>query len=467
MATGQTTDTHKPLVLINIVGLTQSLIGEATPFLREFTQKYGLAPLQESLPAVTTTAQACMLTGKPPAEHGIVGNGWYWRQQAEVKFWQQSNHIVEAPKVWQTLRQARPGFRCSNMFWWYNMYSDVDHAVTPRPHYPADGRKVVDLYSEPPELHLQLQNEHGKFPFFNFWGPTADIRSSDWIARAAAAEFRQNRPDLQLVYLPHLDYNLQRLGPDSPDIADDLRQIDQVVKDLVEAVTAEGAEVALVSEYGIFSVDQPVHLNRVLRKAGLLRVRESLGTELLDAGASRAFVVADHQVAHVYVKHAEDLAEVTRLLRETPGVAHVLDRAAMAAEGLDHARSGDLFVIADEKAWFTYYYWFDDTLAPDFAPTVDIHRKPGYDPAELFIDPGLRFPKLHVIRRLLQKKLGFRMLMDVIPLNGDQVKGSHGRPAKRPEEQPVFSSSAPAGVARPTSMTEVHRFLLNYFGVTE
>ena len=457
----------KPLVLINVVGLTEALIGEHTPFLKRFTEENGLAHLQESLPAVTTTAQACMLTGKPPAQHGIVGNGWYWRQQAEVKFWQQSNHIVEAPKVWQTIRETQPDFRCSNMFWWYNMYSDVDNAVTPRPHYPADGRKVVDLYSEPPELHQKLQRDHGTFPFFNFWGPTADIRSSDWIGRAAAAEFRQNRPDLQLVYLPHLDYNLQRLGPDPELVAEDLRQIDSVVEELVTSVKSDGAEVALVSEYGIFPVDKPVHVNRVLRDAGLLRVRESLGTELLDAGASRAFAVADHQVAHVYMKDVADLDEVKALLSKTPGIAHVLDREAMRIEGLDHERAGDLFVIADEDAWFSYYYWLDDSLAPDFAPTVDIHRKPGYDPAELFIDPGLRFPKLRVIRRLLQKKLGFRMLMDVIPLNGEQVKGSHGRPAKRSEDQPVFSSSASASINRPTSMTDVHRFLLSYFGITE
>ncbi len=453
----------KPIVLINIVGLTATLLGQHTPNLNKLLSASGYKTLKGVFPAVTTTAQVSMLTGKLPAEHGIVGNGWYWRDQAEVKFWQQSNHLIQTPLVWHNIRETNPSFTCSNMFWWYNMYADVNNSVTPRPHYPADGRKVVALYSNPPDLHSRLEKELGKFPFFNFWGPTADIRSSDWIARAAALEFEWNRPDLQLVYLPHLDYNLQRLGPDHPDISKDVQAIDAVAGKLIEQVQHMGAEVMVVSEYGISQTTHSIALNRILRKAGWIRIRESLGTELLDAGASSAFAVVDHQIAHVYIKHAEDIARVKTLLDKEQGIEQVLGYEEIKAQGLSHARCGDLVVIAEKDCWFSYYYWFDEDKAPDFAATVDIHRKPGYDPAELFIDPALRFPRLKVLLRLAQKKLGFRMLMDVIATHGDQVNGSHGRISLSENEKPLLLSSLPEALSQINALTDMHDYLFQYF----
>lgn len=452
-----------PIVLINVVGLTQSLLGENTPNLNRLIEKNSSKPLQGVMPAVTTTAQTSMLTGKTPAEHGIVGNGWYWREQAEVKFWQQSNHLIQTPRLWHNIREHNPDFSCSNMFWWYNMYADVNNSVTPRPHYPADGRKIVGLYSNPPDLQDRLETAIGTFPFFNFWGPTADIRSSDWIARAAALEFEWNRPDLQLVYLPHLDYNLQRLGPEHPEVQEDVRQIDKVVGKLIDKVTSMGANVMVVSEYGISQTTRDVALNRVLRKEGYVAVRESLGSELLDAGASKAFAVADHQIAHIYVRDNSNIAAVKKLLENTGGVAEVLDREGMQKAGIANERSGDLFAIAENDCWFSYYYWLDDNKAPDFAPTVDIHRKPGYDPAELFVDPKFKFPKLRVLWRLAQKKLGFRMLMDVIPLNADQVHGSHGRLSSNDDEKPLLLSSMPSAIENIGSLTDIHDYLLSYF----
>ncbi len=452
-----------PIVLINIVGLTSSLMGENTPNLNKLADMNGVKALQDVFPAVTTTAQTSMLTGQLPSQHGIVGNGWYWREQAEVKFWQQSNHLIQSPRIWHSIRQSRPDFTCSNMFWWYNMYADVNHSVTPRPHYPADGRKIVGLYSKPSNLHEKLENELGPFPFFNFWGPTADIRSSDWIARASALEFRWHRPNLQLVYLPHLDYNLQRLGPQHPDIAEDVRRIDRVAGELIEALRQEGAEVLVISEYGISQTNKSVAINRVLRQHGYISVRQSLGTELLDAGASKAFAVADHQIAHIYIQNPEDKEPLKRILRQTDGIDRILDRSEMALMGINHRRSGDLMAIAEKEAWFSYYYWLDDKKAPDFASTVDIHRKPGYDPAELFIDPKLKMPKLRILRRLAQKKLGFRMLMDVIPLDGDQVRGSHGRLAETDAEKPVLLSTMAEATARVNRLTDIHDYLLAHF----
>jgi len=416
-----------PLVVINIVGLTQSLLGRHTPHLNRLIEDGTVVAAGGVFPAVTTSVQSSMLTGTPPAEHGVVGNGWYFRDLAEVMFWKQSNHLVQGSKVWDRLKRANGEFRVSKLFWWYNMYASVDYSMTPRPHYAADGRKLMDLYSWPRGLHQSIEAEIGKFPFFNFWGPRAGIESSEWIARAAGLEFERNRPDLQLVYLPHLDYNLQRLGPDDPRIWQDVAEIDAVAGRLIEQVRNGGAEVMVVSEYGIEAVDTPVGLNQVLREHGYLEVRESFDWELLDAGASRAFAVADHQIAHLYVKEPRDIEPVRRLLEGLPGVARVLDDAGKREFAIDHPNAGELVAIAEPGAWFHYYYWLDEDKAPDFARTVDIHRKPGYDPVELFIDPDIAFPAFRIGRRILQKMLGFRMLMDVIPLKPELVKGSHGR----------------------------------------
>jgi predicted AlkP superfamily pyrophosphatase or phosphodiesterase len=449
-----------PLVVIDIVGLTPALLGENTPHLNALINDGFMSPLEAVFPAVTCTAQSSMLTGLTPDRHGIVANGWYFRDLAEVWLWRQSNHLVQGEKVWNAARQRDPDFTCAKLFWWYNMYASVDWSVTPRPSYPADGRKIPGIYTEPPVLEQELQAKLGPFPMFNFWGPAADIRSSDWIARCTREVFDKHRPRLTLAYLPHLDYNLQRLGPTDPRIDKDVRAIDRVAGDLIDHVRAGGANVMVVSEYGIEQASGMVHINRLLRQAGHLRVRETLGWELLDAGASTAFAVADHQVAHVYVKDPRQIIAIQALLEKTPGIAQVLDDQGKKAFAIDHPRSGELVAIAEPGQWFTYYYWLDDSRAPDFAPTVDIHRKPGYDPAELFIDPEIRFPKLHIAARLLQKKLGFRTLMDVIPLDGNQVKGTHGRLLEDPDQGPLLIASGNLISENRYRMTDIKRLIL-------
>jgi predicted AlkP superfamily pyrophosphatase or phosphodiesterase len=454
----------KPLVVVNVVGLTHDHIGANTPHIQRLAQEGFARPLGTVLPAVTCSAQATMLTGLPPRDHGIVGNGWYFRDLAEVLFWRQSNHLVHGERLYQAGRRRDAAYTTAKMFWWFNMYADVEWSMTPRPSYPADGRKIPDSYSQPPELRDRLQERLGKFPLFHFWGPTADILSTRWIADASLAVMADYQPTLTLVYLPHLDYNLQRLGPKDPRIADDLRAVDAEAGKLIEAARAGGAEVVVLSEYAISSVDRPIHINRVLREHGLLQVRrEPLGWETLDCGASRAFAVADHQVAHVYVRDDRDLKETAELLRRTEGIEQVLDRRQQADYGLDHPRSGELVAIAAPGAWFTYYFWLDDALAPDYARTVDIHRKPGYDPAELVIDPRLRFPAWRVARRLARKALGFRYYMDVIGLDARVVKGCHGRlPTAGHEtaEAPVFVSSSRAIERDVIGMADVKGLLL-------
>jgi len=451
-------------VVLNVVGLDADLLGEHTPHLAALAREGGVRPLETVVPAVTCTAQASFLTGTMPREHGCVANGWYFRDLAEVWLWRQSNRLVGGEKVWETARRQDPSFTCANLFWWYNMYSSVDHAVTPRPIYLADGLKLPDFYTEPSELHGELRQRFGDFPLFHFWGPNADIRSSRWIADAARYVYDTRKPTLSLVYLPHLDYNLQRLGPADPAIAADLRAIDDVAGELIAHVRADGARVVVLSEYAIGPVDGVVHVNRVLREAGLVRVREELGLEKLDAGASEAFAVADHQVAHVYVKRRERIGEVRALLARLPGVARVLDDEGKRALGLDHERSGELVALAADDHWFTYYYWLDDARAPEWARTVDIHRKPGYDPAELFVDPTLTLPAVQVGWRLAKKMLGFRMLMDVIGLDPSLVRGSHGVRTTGP----VLLSSEPTLLPGEGAVhaTQVKALILRHLGLT-
>jgi len=428
-------------IAIDLVGLSPAMVGPHTPNLARLAASGGMRAVSPVTPAVTCTVQSTYLTGLAPRDHGIVGNGWYFRDLNEVLFWRQSNRLVYGERIWETARKRDPSFTCANLFWWYAMASSVDIAVTPRPMYPADGRKLPDCYSAPPEIRGELNAKLGMFPLFRFWGPLADISSSQWIVRAALHVMDTRKPTLTLVYLPHLDYNLQRLGPEDARIAEDLRAVDAACGELLAYAERTAAACVVLSEYTIEAVDTPVHLNRVLRDAGLITVREELGRELLDPGASQAFAVADHQVAHVYVREPARIAQVKALLERVPGVAQVLDAAGKAALGLDHARAGELVAIARPGAWFTYYYWLDDARAPDFARTVDIHRKPGYDPVELFLDPAIRIPQLALGWRLAKKALGLRTLMDVIGLDPSLVRGSHGRAAQDPRHGPVLISS--------------------------
>jgi len=425
-------------VVLNVVGLTNRLIGEHTPFIKSFLEKGASASIEPVLPAVTCTAQTTYLTGKWPSEHGIVGNGWYFKDECEVKFWRQSNKLTQSDKLWDEMKQLDSNFTCANLFWWYNMYSTVDYSVTPRPNYLADGRKIPDVYSHPPELRDQLQKELGTFPLFNFWGPKTSVKSSQWIADAAIRTDQLHDPTLTLVYLPHLDYNLQRYGIDFSKISKDLNEIDEVVKKLVSYYDKENTNIILLSEYGITDVSKPIHINRILRSEGLISIREERGLELLDAGASKAFGVADHQIAHIYLNDPTIESKVKELLKGIEGIDRVLSHNELEEAHLNHDRCGDLLLIADKDSWFTYYFWMDDSKAPDYANMVDIHKKPGYDPVEMFTDPDDKFVMLKVILKLIKKKLGFRTVMNIIPLKANLVKGSHGRIPEDQSDYPVF-----------------------------
>jgi len=426
--------------VLNVVGLTPRLISGATPHIFDFLRGNAVARVEPAFPALTCTAQATYITGNTPKDHGIVANGWYDRDYAEHRFWKQPEGLVRGQPIWERLRQIDPDFTCAKLFWWFNRHSTADFSVTPRPIYPADGSKVFDIESNPQALASRLKRDLGAFPFPTFWGPGAAIDSSRWIASCARWIEEHHWPGLSLIYLPHLDYDLQRHGLDMPKITQALREIDDLVGSLITFFERRGVRPVILSEYGITSVDRPVHLNRVFRERGWITVKDELGRETLMLGDCKALAIADHQVAHIYLqdRSLEFLDTVRQCLLSTPGVGQVLGPAEKMFHNLEHSRSGDLIAVADARSWFTYYYWEDDRLAPDFARCVDIHRKQGYDPAELFIDPNIRHPKLKIAATLLRKKLGFRYLMDIVPLDASLVRGSHGRIPEDKDDWPML-----------------------------
>lgn len=472
----------KPLLILNVVGLTPRLVGEHTPRLRALTGDHPPLPLGGVLPAVTCTAQASILTGTMPNTHGIVANGWLYPDTREIRFWQQSRALIQAETLYDVARQRAAAqeeeFTCLKSFWWFNQGAAVDYSLTPKPWYGSDGNKIFGVHGHPASLVTEVQEHYGAFPFTSFWSPLAGLPSSEWIARASAHAILSRRPTLSLVYLPHLDYDLQRFGLSASQTPARLREVDACAGVVIDAAKEIGASVIVLSEYGLQDVNRPVHLNRVLREAGLLTVRSGPFGEMLDTFQSRALAVADHQLAHVYVRDASDIPRVRDLLAGTEGVARILgDEKSAAREAanfapeskstyaLNHPRSGTLVALAERNAWFTYYYWLDDKLAPDFAPTVNIHAKPGYDPAELFFDPALCCPRIKVGWRLLQKKLGFRTRFDVTPLHAEMVRGSHGLLPADPADGAVFLTDTDAPQPQKIALTGIKDYALAALGL--
>jgi predicted AlkP superfamily pyrophosphatase or phosphodiesterase len=458
----------RPVVWIDVVGLTPRLLGHA-PALSALARAGSTGPLRGVVPAVTLPAQATALTGLAPDGHGIVGNGWFHRDTGEIRFWLQSQALVGGETIEQAARRAaaargRP-FTAARVVGWFAQGAPVDWMVTPKPWYGSDGSKVFGVHGRPDDLAGALERALGPFPFAAFWGPRAGLPATTWIASAAAHVLATHRPDFTFVYLPHLDYDLQRFGPDHAATPARVAEVDREAARVLAAARAIGAETTVFSEYGLAAVARVETPNRVLREAGLLAVRDGPFGETLDPFESRAFAVCDHQVAHVHVADPAARARARDVLAARPGVAQVLEGDARAAVGLDHPRAGDLVLLAARDAWFAYPYWRDDRRAPDFARTVDIHRKPGYDPCELFVDPALALPALRVARRLLAKRLGFRYRMDVVPLDPALVRGSHGLPAADPADGPLLVSEDPGAAARVHALADLKAHALARLGL--
>ncbi len=458
----------RPVVWLDVVGLTPRLLSHA-PALSALAAKGSTRAIAGVVPAVTLSAQATALTGLAPDRHGVVGNGWFHRETGEVRFWLQGQGLVAGESVEMAARaraaECGQAFSAARVFGWFAQGAPVDVMVTPKPWYGCDGSKAFGVHGLPGGLAPELERALGPFPFASFWGPRAGLPATTWIARAAAHVLATRRPTFSFVYLPHLDYDLQRLGPDAPGTAARVAEVDAAAAIVIEAARAVGAEVTAFSEYGIVPVRRAVLPNHALRAAGLLAVRDGPYGETLETYQSAAFAVCDHQVAHVHAADAPSRARARAILEALPGVGRILEGAARSEVGLDHPRAGDLVLLAERDAWFAYPYWLDDARAPDFARTVDIHRKPGYDPLELFVDPTLTFPRLRMARRLLAKQLGFRYRMDVVPLDASLVRGSHGLPAADPQDGPILVSEDAGAAGRVSSLADLKAHALERMGL--
>jgi hypothetical protein len=443
------------VVLLSIPGLREKDVAVMRN-LRELTAGGEIAELTPSFPCVTCPVQAAMTTGKLPREHGVVANGFYWRQRHEVEMWTSPNGCVERPQLWDLLYHHEEGRTSAAWFALHSRECEADFACTPAPIHQADGSESPWCWTRPPELYDKLQGELGHFPLHHFWGPLANLKSTAWIVDSAVRTARWERPNFFYIYLPHLDYAAQRTGPDSAAaeaaVADLDRLIGKLGAEFHDAYDAEPLWLA-AGEYAIVPVSDVVYPNRVLREAGLLAVREGADGEYLDPAAGRAWALADHQFSHVFVAGGdriaggdrEVIARVVDLFHNRPGIAEVLVGDERRRYGLDHPRSGEVVLISTPQSWQAYYYWLRDDRAPAWARTVDIHRKPGYDPVELHFDPASKS----------------------IPLRAELVAGSHGAPAVDPSQKTVLLASQP-GLFPPGSLSDTMVFdiVLRQFGMT-
>jgi predicted AlkP superfamily pyrophosphatase or phosphodiesterase len=397
-------------ILLDVVGLeVKHLDSGLLPNIAKISENGEAAKLEPTFPAVTSTVQASILSGKYPREHGIISNGLYDRSTYNVSFWEQSSSLVQTQRVWDTVKQEKNSKKTAVLFWQNTMYANSDIVVTPRPIH-LDDKMVMWCYSKPVGYYEKLKEKFGEFNLASYWGPFASPKSSEWIANAAEYTLESERPNFLFVYIPHADYSAQRFGKTTVQVRDDLKKADEIVGRLVQKVSDLGirdeTQFIIISEYAFNDVKAAVPLNLVLRDAGLLSIRTIHEKEYLDFEYSKAFAMVDHQVAHVYIKNGYE-RETRKALENTEGVEKILDSSGKKDLAIDHERSGELIAVSARDRWFSYYWWYDENRAPDFAGKVDIHRKPGYDPVELFIDQKTKS----------------------IPLDARLVKGSHGRPS--------------------------------------
>jgi len=434
---------NKYLLVIEVAALSVGLFKKhrtEAATLSALAKNGSFTALKPSFPALTSTVQASLTTGQLPAQHGIVANGLYDHTFHKIRFWEQADTLCFSPRIWTMLKQRDPRVKTALFFWQNSLGSRNDFILTPAPIHKHHGGMIQDCYSQPAELYPALKQKLGAFNLKWYWGPFTSIKSSQWIARATAEVINQHQPHLVLTYLPHLDYNQQRWGPDDPRMGNEIKEIDAVIGELVETARQKKYEIIIVSDYGMSQVSGAVLVNRSLREAGFLKVRTVRGREYLDLYESEAFALVDHQVAHIYINTKEPknrrTEELKKILGKVEGIEKVLDRNAQRDLGIDHRRSGDLVAISRKDKWFAYYWWDNPGAAPDYARHIDIHNKPGYDPCELF----------------------FRWLPPGIPLKPELVRGSHGRPPDSPDDYGIIITSFP--VHQPSFLKDTHIFNL-------
>ncbi|MCB2180972.1 MAG: alkaline phosphatase family protein [Desulfobulbaceae bacterium] len=407
----------KRVVVIDVVGLSCSHLEqrEAIPNISALSDSGISCNMKPPFPALTLPAQATLTTGLSPSQHGVVANGFYFPENFQVSFWEQACSLVQGKPVWQQIREENSDLSTALLFMQNSLFADCKVVMTPKPMHTEDGL-VPWCYSKPVGFYEEVCRDIGEFPLYHYWGPRAGIESSRWIADAALKTLEIHGPDLMFVYLPHLDYSCQKFGPGSSEVMAELTRIDHEVGRIVAGVDALGLRdetvFVVLSEYAFSTVVDAVPLNRILRQHNLLHVREIRGKEYLDFELSPAFAMVDHQIAHIYIKDGFK-KEVGAVLEKEDGIEMLLQGDGdKKLYNIDHGRAGDIIAVSKRDRWFSYYWWLDDRYAPDFSGKVDIHRKPGYDPLELFFDPETR----------------------KIPQDTKLIRGSHGYPPRAEED---------------------------------
>ena len=416
----------KQIVVIDLVGAVPRHFDRPAlfPELARLFRTGGVRPLRPVFPAVTCPVQVSLVTGSLPSQHGIVANGLYDRAARRATMWTWPAARIERPPLWEVLRKRLPRARTAVMFFQGLKAATADIYVNPHPKHTPDGRTLPWCDSRPETLYPHLVQSLGHFPLHSYWGPMAGIESTHWILNASLRTLAQFKPELSLIYVPHLDYVGQRSGPDAAEFATESRRVDalvaQFIVDLRKAFAPSRPTVLLLSEYALAAVSRAACPNLALRDAGLLTTKIEDDAELLDLAGSRAFALVDHQVAHVYAA-PDAIDDAAAVLADLEGVAEVCRGDRLRELGVAHANAGDLVLLSEPDAWFAYYWWDNPARAPAFARTVDIHRKPGYDPAELFFEPGTRS----------------------ISLDPNVVRGSHGLPADTAARSGLLAGTEP------------------------
>ena len=441
------------VVLLSVPGLREQDLAHM-PALSKLTASGGSAALSASFPAVTCPAQVSMTTGCPPSEHGVVANGFYWRDKHEVEMWTAWNEVIQQPQIWDSLQAIDPGITSAVWFPMLSKGCSADFICTPAPIHNPDGSESLWCYTKPEAMYGELRDAFGHFPLQNFWGPMASIASTAWILESAVHCAKRHQPRFFYLYLPHLDYASQKCGPDSPEAIAALGELDAAIAKLAEGFQdAYDSELLwlVASEYAVVAVDHVAYPNRTLREAGLLAVvTDDQGREQLDFAGSRAWALVDHQFSQVFVSGSDAAvtAQVSDLFQAADGIGEVLSASDQQRYQLNHERSGDVVLVSTPNSWQAYYWWNDDAAAPEYARTVDIHRKPGYDPVEMFFDPASHAAGL-----------------GPTPLDATLVQGSHGAPVTSDAQRGVLLASQPGILGEKTYATEeIYDLVLSQFG---
>ncbi|WP_255445028.1 alkaline phosphatase family protein [Bacillus sp. TE8-1] len=438
----------KNVIVLDIISLTEEHLNDAelTPNIRKLLENGQQAKIKPVFPAVTGSMQATYITGTSPAEHGIICNGLPNWNTKEITMWNQTMLPVEGKKIWEKLKEEDLAAKTAVLFWQFSKLSTADYVVTPAPIH-LDKKTIMWCDSKPRGLYEKLREKYGEFDLKSFWGPLSSVKSSEWILDAAIDVLEEYKPRLSLVYLPNIDYNAQRFGPESEAAKRSIKEIDSLIGNFVEQLEErnlkEQTRLVILSEYNFKTVNRPIFINQTLNKEGYVAIKHVENMDFLDLEMSKAFALADHQLAHVYIQDSRDIGVVKEILERTPGIAEVWGEEEKRVHKINHELSGQLIAIAEPDSWFVYYWWLNDEQAPEFAYNVDIHRKPGYDPVELFVNP-----------KTFQ-----------IPLEPERIKGSHGLPAKDKRDYvSLVVTGRDFELPDTLEATEVHDLLLKLVG---